>query len=74
MRIRIETSADVRRYDTYELEVPDDFDINGEGAAEEYLQKRLDEDDAVDHVQRRFEDAGDKYPVDNQNIDSWQGA
>ncbi|TDP29836.1 hypothetical protein [Nocardia ignorata] len=69
-RIRIETGSDVRRWDTYELDVPDDFDVDSEDA-EQYLHDRLGADEGVELIDTSYESDGDKYPPDDQDINSW---
>ncbi|MFC4128853.1 hypothetical protein [Nocardia rhizosphaerae] len=69
-RIRIETGADVRRWDTYELDVPDDFDLDGE-YFEAYLHDRLATDNGVTLIDTSYENDGDKYPPEKPDINTW---
>ena len=71
-RIRIETAADVSRWDTYELEVPDDFELGDDEAVEEYLNSRLAADDEVTLIGTDYESYRDKYPPQDQDINAWK--
>lgn len=70
-RIRIETGANVRRWDTYELDVPDDIDLDGEHF-DAYLHDRLATDNGVTLIDTSYESDGDKYPPEKPDISTWE--
>lgn len=70
-RIRIETGSNVRRWDTYELDVPDDFDPDGE-YADAYLHDRLATDNGVTLIDTSYESEYEKYPPEKPTINTWE--
>ncbi|WP_043654486.1 hypothetical protein [Nocardia thailandica] len=69
-RIRIETGSDVRRWDTYELDVPDDFDGDTD-AGQQYLRDRLGANSGITLVDTSYENEYEKYPPEKADINTW---
>ncbi|MEV6219894.1 hypothetical protein [Nocardia sp. NPDC051833] len=70
-RIRIEAAANARRWDTYELDVPDDFDVDGE-FAEAYLHDRLATDNGITLIDTSYESEHEKYPPEKPDINTFE--
>lgn len=69
-RIRIETGSDVRRWDTYELDVPDDFDGDTD-TGHQYLRDRLGANSSITLVDTSYESEHEKYPPEKADINTW---
>ncbi|MFD4356840.1 hypothetical protein ACFWPX_30110 [Nocardia sp. NPDC058518] len=71
-RLIVHTGADVRRWDTYEIEVPDDWNPDAEDAeTEAYLAARIAQADA-EHISTEYENSAEKYPPGPQDVTSWE--
>lgn len=69
-RVKVDTGADARRWDTYHVEVPDDWSLTGE-EAEADLQRRIRADIGTTHLGTEYEGEHHRLPPDEAQVTDW---
>jgi len=69
-RLTVETGVDVRRWDTYTVEVPDDWTLDGE-EAEKYLLARIRKQDAKPEY-TEYENEHQDFPAGELTLIEWK--
>lgn len=65
-RLKVEVGSDARRWDTYLIEVDDDFDPEGEDA--EKVVADLVAAEQATHVSTEYENEGGEFPAERVDL------